>query len=242
MKKLFLFAVILLSVQQLGSCQVIKLKGVGTNNNNNSSSGNITQTEMVNALKEALTQGINKGADKVSVTDGYFKNAAIKILMPDEAKMVESKLRQVGLGSLVDNAILSMNRAAEQAAKESKPIFINAIKNITITDALSILKGPDDAATSYLKTNTSTQLTEKFTPIIKKALDNTQATKYWSDVFTNYNKIPGVQKVNPDLTKYVTQKALDGLFKMIAEEEFAIRKDPLARGTDLLKKVFGKNW
>lgn len=242
MKKLFLFAVILLSVQQLGSCQVIKLKGVGTNNNNNSSSGNITQTEMVNALKEALTQGINKGADKVSVTDGYFKNAAIKILMPDEAKMVESKLRQVGLGSLVDNAILSMNRAAEQAAKESKPIFINAIKNMTITDALSILKGPDDAATSYLKTNTSTQLTEKFTPIIKKALDNTQATKYWSDVFTNYNKIPGVQKVNPDLTKYVTQKALDGLFKMIAEEEFAIRKDPLARGTDLLKKVFGKNW
>ncbi len=231
-------------MQSIGSCQIIKIKGLNGSNSNNNSSNNaiISNSEMITALKDALTQGINKGADKVSVTDGYFKNMAIKILMPEEAKTVESKLRQLGMGSLVDNAILSMNRAAEQAAKESKPIFINAIKNMTITDAVSILKGSDDAATNYLKLNTSTQLTEKFSPIIKKALDNTQATKYWSDIFTNYNKIPGVQKINPDLSKYVTQKALEGLFKMIAEEEFAIRKDPIARTTDILKKVFGKNW
>jgi hypothetical protein len=146
------------------------------------------------------------------------------------------------MGSMVDKAILSMNRAAEQAAKESKPIFINAIKNMTITDAVSILKGSDNAATTYLRNNTSVQLTEKFTPIIDKALENTQATKYWSDVFTNYNKIPGVQKINPDLSKYVTQRALEGLFKMIADEELAIRKDPVARTTDILKKVFGINW
>ncbi len=231
-------------MQSIGSCQIIKIKGLNGSNSNNNSSNNaiISNGEMITALKDALTQGINKGADKVSVTDGYFKNMAIKILMPEEAKTVESKLRQLGMGSLVDNAILSMNRAAEQAAKESKPIFINAIKNMTITDAVSILKGSDDAATNYLKLNTSTQLTEKFSPIIKKALDNTQATKYWSDIFTNYNKIPGVQKINPDLSKYVTQKALEGLFKMIAEEEFAIRKDPIARTTDILKKVFGKTW
>jgi len=244
MKKVILFTVLLLSIQQLGSCQVIKLKkptipGSGSTNNNAS---NISNTEMVSALRDALSQGINNGADKVSKTDGYFKNTAIKILMPDDVKNVESKLRQLGMGSMVDKAILSMNRAAEQAAKESKPIFINAIKNMTITDAVSILKGSDNAATTYLRNNTSVQLTEKFTPIIDKALENTQATKYWSDVFTNYNKIPGVQKINPDLSKYVTQRALDGLFKMIADEELAIRKDPVARTTDILKKVFGINW
>jgi hypothetical protein len=242
MKKLVLFAVILLGVQYFGSCQVIKLKGLGNSGSGNTNSNNVSNADMVSALKEALTQGINKGADKVSATDGFFKNMAIKILMPEEAKNVETKLRQLGMGSLVDNAILSMNRAAEQAAKDSKPIFVSAIKNMTITDAVSILKGPDNAATNYLRTNTSSQLTEKFTPVIKKALDNTQATKYWTDVFTNYNKIPGVQKVNTDLTKYVTQKALDGLFKMIADEEFAIRKDPIARTSDILKKVFGMNW
>ncbi len=242
MKKLILFGIILLSVQHFGSCQILKIKGITPTNNNSNTNSTITNSEMVTALKDALTQGINKGADKVSVTDGFFKNTAIKILMPEEAKTVESKLRQLGMGSIVDNAILSMNRAAEQAAKDSKPIFVSAIKNMTITDAVSILKGPDNAATSYLRTNTSTQLTEKFTPVIKKALENTQATKYWTNVFTNYNKIPGVQKVNPDLTKYVTQKALDGLFKMIADEELAIRKDPIARTSDILKKVFGMNW
>lgn len=213
--------------------------GVTNMTGNTNTRGNLSNTEIASGLKEALQQGINKGADKLSLTDGYFKNTAIKILMPNDVKQVEQKLRSMGLGAQVDKAILSMNRAAEMAAKESKPIFVNAIKSMTITDAISILKGSNSAATTYLKNTTSSQLTSTYKPIIQKALDQTQATKYWKDVFVTYNKIPMVTKVNPDLNAYVTQKALDGLFKVIADEELKIRTDPAARLTDILKKVFG---
>lgn len=202
-------------------------------------SGQLSNKEVANGLKEALTKGISKGADLVSVTDGYFKNLEIKIPFPPEVRKVESKLRQLGMGKTVDNFVLSLNRAAEEAAKESKPIFINAIKQLTIDDALSLLKGTPDAATQFLKRTTTASLKEKFSPIVQAALDKTSATKYYKDIISTYNKIPLITKVNPDLNAYATDKAIEGLFVMIAREEKNIRENPVARTTDLLKKVFG---
>ncbi len=188
-------------------------------------------------LKEALSIGTENAAKSLSAVDGYFANAAIKILMPDEAKKVEEKLRSAGLGKQVDDAILSVNRAAEDAAKSATPIFVNAIKQMSIQDAAGILKGGDHAATDYLKSKTTSQLTGAFRPVIEKSLEKVDATKYWNAVFTAYNKFT-INKVNPDLSAYVTEKALSGIFHQVAEEEQKIRKDPLARTTDLLKSVF----
>lgn len=204
-------------------------------------SGESVSTEEVAAgLKEALTNGASKGSDKVSQVDGYFKNPEIKIPFPPEVKQVETKLRQIGMGSEVDKFILALNRGAEDAAKEAKPIFVSAIKQMTIQDAWSILRGEQDAATQYLKKTTTAQLTEKFKPIIKTSLEKTNATKYYTDLVNTYNKIPLVEKVNPNLDEYATGKAIDGVFIMIAKEEKVIREDPGARTTDLLKKVFSQ--
>lgn len=202
------------------------------------SGAGLSNADIVAGLKEALSVGSNKASEKVSVADGFFKDAVIKILMPQEAKAVEQKLRAIGLGKQVDNAILSMNRAAEDAAKNAAPIFVNAVKGMSFNDALSILKGSDDAATVYLKDKTSTQLTEAFRPVIEKSLEKVNATKYWNTVFTSYNKF-SAEKVNPNLQAYVTEKALAGIFYQLAQEEKDIRKNPVARTTDILKKVFG---
>jgi hypothetical protein len=175
----------------------------------------------------------------VSQVDGYFKNPEIKIPFPPDVKRVEDKLRQVGMGSEVDKFIMTLNRGAEEAAKEAKPIFITAIKSMTIEDAWGILKGQDDAATQYLKRTTSAQLKEKFKPVIKNSLSKVNATKYYSDIVTRYNQIPLVQKVNPELDDYATDKAIEGLFIMIAKEEKNIRQNPVARTSELLKRVFG---
>lgn len=199
----------------------------------------LSEDEVGAGLKEALTQGVEKGVAQLSQADGYFKDPQIKIPMPDEAKKVETKLRKLGQGEKVDEAILSMNRAAENAASEAKDLFVAAIKAMTITDAMNILKGNDDAATRYLRKSTNTELTEKFRPIIKTSLDKVGATKHWETVFSTYNKVPFVDKVNPDLEQYVTEKAITGLFIQVAKEELQIRKNPAARATDLLKKVFG---
>lgn len=199
----------------------------------------LTEEEVGNGLKEALNNGIEKGVSQLSKPDGYFKDAQIKLLLPDEAKQVEEKLRKMGQGQKVDDAIESMNRAAEDAANSSKELFVTAIKNLTLKDVMNILHGSDDAATSYLSSNTRIQLVEKFKPIIKASLDKVGATRHWETLFTTYNKIPLVQKVNPDLVDYATNKAIDGLFIQIAKEELAIRKNPAARVSDLLKKVFG---
>ena len=200
----------------------------------------LTEEEVGRGLKEALTMGIKKGADLVSKEDGYFNNPSIKIPFPTDAIKVANKLRNMGFGQQVDRVILTLNRGAEHAAKEAKPIFINAIKQMTFADAIHILKGGENAATEYLKRTTSNQLRIKFKPVIQNSLDQVSATKYWTDVITIYNKIPLVEKVDPDLNSFVTQKAIDGLFFMIAKEEAKIRKDPLARVTELLKRVFGK--
>ncbi|MFD1000389.1 DUF4197 domain-containing protein [Ohtaekwangia kribbensis] len=198
----------------------------------------LSTEEVAAGLKEALTNGASKGSDLVSQVDGYFKNTEIKIPFPPEVQKVETKLRQMGMGDQVDKFVLALNRGAEDAAKEAKPIFVTAIKQMTIQDAWSILKGEDDSATQYLKRTTTSQLTEKFKPVIQKSLEKTNATKYYKDLVTTYNKIPMVQKVNPNLDDYATEKAISGLFVMVAKEEKSIRDNPTARTTELLKKVF----
>lgn len=197
-----------------------------------------TKEEAANALKQALEQGTVKGVSVVSQVDGYLKNPEIKIPFPPEAENVEQKLRAIGLGNQVDEAVESLNRAAEDAASEAKDIFITAIKALTIQDAINIVKGEQDAATRFLERTTTAELTAKFSPIINSSLQKVNATKYWGDVMGTYNKIPFVKKVETDLTAYVTQKAIDGLFVMIANEELNIRQNPAARTTELLKRVF----
>lgn len=199
----------------------------------------LSNEEVGNGLKEALTQGISKGADALSQTDGYFKNPLIKIPFPPDAQRMEKRLREIGMGDDVDNFILTLNRGAEDAAQKAKPIFVATIKNMTITDAMSILKGPPDAATQYLKKATTSQLTTQFKPVIKASLDKVSATKNYNNLAGAYNKIPFVKKVNPDLDAYTTNLAIQGLFSTIANEEKNIRANPAARTSDLLKKIFG---
>ncbi len=199
----------------------------------------LSNTDIINGLKEALTIGTDSSTKKLSRVDGFFTDAAIKILMPEEAKKAEKTLRNVGMSSLVDKAILSMNRAAEDAAGGVTAIFWDAIKEMTVNDGISILRGNDFAATSFLKLKTSAILTLKMRPVIQASLDKVNATQYWKDVFTAYNKFSS-KKVDTDLTGYVTGKAMDGIFYEIGLEEQKIRKDPAAQVTDLLKKVFGK--
>lgn len=200
----------------------------------------LNNDEIISGLKEALAIGTDSAAKRLSRTDGFFKNAALKILMPEEAKKAEATLRSVGMGALVDKAILSMNRAAEDAAGGISTIFINAVKGMSVTDGLKILKGGDFAATDYLKFATTAKLTEQMRPIIETSLAKVNATSYWKDVFTTYNKLSfGAKKVNTDLPSYVTERALNGIFYSIGLEEQKIRKDPAAQVTSLLKKVFG---
>ena len=200
----------------------------------------LTQEQIAGGLKEALVQGAVNGAAKVSAVDGYYKNDLIKILFPPEAQKVEQKLRDLGMGNLVDDMIEKVNHAAEDAAKEAAPIFKNAITSMTFADAMDILMGENTAATDYLKRTTSQGLYDAFEPVIVKHLNNRGALDSWTKVVTRYNQIPFVQQVNPSLQNHVTNKAIDGIFLMIAKEETLIRKDPIARTTELLKKVFAK--
>ena len=202
-------------------------------------SGELSEKEVGSGLKEALTKGIEKGVNQLSKPNGYFGDLEIKIPLPKEAANVETKLRSIGQGQKVDEAIESINRAAEDAANGAKDIFVEAIKNMTLTDAMSILRGDENAATKYLEKSTRAALVEKFKPVVKTSLEKVGATKNWNTLFTTYNKIPFVEKVNPNLEEYATNKAIDGLFMQIAKEELSIRKNPAARVTDLLKKVFG---
>ena len=199
-----------------------------------------TEKDAVSGMKEALVKGTGTSVSFVSKLDGYFRNPEIKIPFPGNAKMIESKLRSIGLGSQADDVILSINRAAEDAAKEAEPIFVSAIREMSITDAIQLVTGKNDACTQYLSRTTTPQLKEKFSPIIKASLDKVNATRYWEDAVKTYNHIPFVSKQNPNLTEYVTEKAIRGLFIMIAKEELKIRQNPAERTTEILKKVFGK--
>ncbi len=197
----------------------------------------LNSTDIGNGLKEALTIGAQKGAMLISKPDGFFANAALKILLPPDAKKVENTLRNIGMGKQVDDAILSLNRAAEDACKSAAPIFTAAIKEMTLTDAIGILKGNDSAATTYLQQKTSASLTNAFKPSIEKSLQKTDATKYWNTLITTYNSL-SLKKINPDLVGYVTEQSLKGIYKQISIEEKEIRKNPAARTSELLKKVF----
>lgn len=197
----------------------------------------LSTEEIVAGLKEALSVGATNSSGRLSVADGFFKDAAVKILMPEPVQQVEKKMRMLGMGKLVDNAVLSMNRAAEDASKSAADIFISSIKKMSVSDALGILRGTDTAATSYLRKTTTAELTAAFRPVIETSLQKVDATKYWKDVFSAYNKVAS-EPVNTDLTAYVTERAMKGIFYYVAEEEKKIRKDPAARVTDVLKKVF----
>jgi len=189
-------------------------------------------------LKEALNNGISKQVVKLTATDGFFKNEAVKILLPDELQKVDKALRNIGLSSLADEGLKVLNRAAEDAVKEATPIFVNAITGMSFTDAKNILMGNQNAATMYLQSSTSTALYSKFNPVIKNSFNKVGADRVWANIISKYNSIPLVKKVNPDLTDYTTNKALDGVFKMVAVEEVNIRTKISSRTSDLLKKVF----
>lgn len=208
----------------------------------NTVSGNqgagLSNADIVNGLKEALKVGTNNSTSAASKLDGFYKNPSIKIPFPREAKEMESQLRSLGMGNEVDKFIMTLNRAAEDAAKSAAPIFLNSIQKMNINDGLSILKGGDNAATNFLKNTSNAALIAAFKPIVESSLNKVQITKYWNPLFTTYNKVPFVKKMNPDLNQYVTDKAIEGLFKLVADEEFKIRKNPAARVNDILKKVF----
>jgi hypothetical protein len=197
-----------------------------------------SQTEMSSGIKQALELGTGYGIDRLSAQNGFLGNAAVKILFPAEAKKVENTLRSIGLNSLCDNVITSLNRAAEDAVKEAKPIFVDAIKQMSFQDVTNILLGDKDAATQYFKKSTNAALVAKFSPIISNSINKVGATKYWGDVTTAYNKLPLVTPVSTDLTGYVTDKAISSLFLEIAQEELKIRENVSARSTGLLQKVF----
>jgi hypothetical protein len=198
----------------------------------------ITNADIAAGLREALNTGIDKQVSKLTEEDGFFKNELVKIVLPSELQKVDKTLRNIGLGKLADEGLKVLNRAAEDAVKDATPIFVNAIKGITFTEAKNILLGADDAATNYLKTETNTALYAKFNPVIENSFKKVGADVIWTNLITKYNSIPLVNKVNPDLTDYTTQEALQGVYTMIAVEEKEIRTKISSRTSSILKKVF----
>jgi hypothetical protein len=200
----------------------------------------LSPSEIASGLREALIQGVKKGLVSLMAQDGFFNNSLVRIPFPPETQKVADRLSQLGLQSEVNKFVRTLNAGASEACKEAEPIFVNAIKSMTIQDAMGILKGKEDEATQYLKRTTEESLVSLFKPVIKRNLDKVNATRLYGDLVSRYNQIPLVQKVNPDLDDYATRAAVDGVFKMIAQEEAKIRRDPVARTTELLKRVFAQ--
>ncbi len=212
----------------------------GTRNTKGTTGGALSNFDISKGLKEALTIGTRVAGDKLSRQNGFFGDKAVKILMPKEARQVESALRGFGFNRLADQLILSMNRAAEDAVRKAVPIFLSAIRTISIQDGLAILRGGKFAATDFLRQRTTAALAQAFRPSIEQSLGKVNATKYWRTAFNTYNRLPlGQKKVNADLTSYVTEQALKGIFVKVAEQESKIRSNPLSQGSDLLRRVFG---
>jgi hypothetical protein len=233
-----LFLVLLLSAAIIKADAQVNLQNV-TNTINSALGNGLSNADITKGLKEALRVGSDNASQKASKTDGYYKNTQIRIPFPQDARDMKSTLVKLGMKKQVENFERQLNRAAEDAAKKAAPIFLAAITSITINDGLTILRGKNDEATQYLKRSTTQQLSKEFRPVIQASLKKVEITKYWNPLFTKYNKLPMVKKVNPSLDDFVTQKAIEGLFKLVAEEEGKIRKDPAARINDILKKVFG---
>lgn len=228
MKK-YLFALIITA--GLSSCKALS---------NLPTTTGITEAEAAQGIRQALDQGVGKGISLLGRQDGFFGNQAYKLFLPEEAVRIENTLRQLGMGSLVDKAILQINRSAEDAINYARPIFVDAIQEMTIADAINIIKGQNDAATQYFRQKTTDKLVAAFSPIIKSSLDKFSATKYYADIINTYNNFPTtLNKLNPDLPSYVVDKAVSALFDQIAKEEANIRTNIAARTTDILKRVFG---
>lgn len=205
----------------------------------NTTNGALSNGDVVKGLKEALSVGTNNSISFTSKLDGFNKNPAIYIPWPQQAIVMKDRLAQLGFQKQITDFETTLNRAAEEATKMAAPIFLNAITNMSISDGFAILNGNDTAATHYLREKTYASLKQSFAPTVTDAINKVQLTSYWSPLITNYNKIPGIERQNPNLNDYVTDKAINGLMIMIAKEETKIRKDPMARVTDILKKVFG---
>ncbi len=219
----------------LNSCDILStIPGTGTG---------VTESEAAAGIKEALGQGLVKAVLQLNREDGFFKDAFYKILMPPDARKIENTLRDLGMGRMVDKAILQINRAAEDAAGYAKPIFVDAIKSMTIADAIGLVKNGDTSATHFFRVKTTDKLIAAFLPVIRNSLDKLEATKYYGDVINTYNNFPTTfKKLNPDLPGFVTWKATDALFDLVAKEELNIRQNIAARTTELLRKVFGAKW
>lgn len=233
-----------LFIISLFSCSIIEDVSTTILNppNNSPSKIDLTNEEVISGLKEALNVGIKNAVNLSSVTDGFLKNDIIRLPFPQDAIKVREKAINLGLSKQVTTFEETLNRAAEEATKKALPIFIDAIKNMSVSDGFSILKGGDGAATKFLKSQTLNQLVIAFAPVVKEATTKVQLTAYWNPIITRYNTamtLSGGQKLDPDLDAYITQKAIDGLFYLAEIEENKIRKDPLARVSDILVKVFG---
>lgn len=238
------FVIAITSITALCSCNPKTTEMILSTTNDIINSGTnispaLTNADVIKGLKEALSVGTNNSTNIVSKIDGFYKNPQIFIPWPEEAKTMKEKLLQLGFTKQVNDFETSLNRAAEEASKEAAPIFLNAITNMSIGDGFAILNGNDTAATHYLREKTYAALYEKFSPTVTKAIENVKVTSYWNPLVTKYNLIPGVKKQNPDLNAYVTNKAINGLMLMISQEEMKIRKDPAARVSEILIKVFG---
>ncbi len=235
MRKICTFLLLAIS---LSSCEVLnQLPSTG------STIGGITETEAAEGIKEALAQGLSKAVLQLNTQDGFFKDAFYKILLPPDAKKIENTMRSIGLGSQVDRAILQINRGAEDAAGYAKPIFVDAIKSMTLQDAIGLVKNGDTSATHFFREKTTDKLLAAFKPVIQASLDKVSATKYYGDLVNTYNNFPTtVKKINPDLTGFVTAKATDALFDLVAKEEKNIRDNIAARTTEILRKVFGSRF
>ncbi len=231
-KLLFLIAAVI----TLNGCDVLQ-------NLPTTAVGGITEAEAGQGIKEALAQGLTNAVLKLNKEDGFFKDAFYKILLPPDAKKVENTLRSLGFNNMVDKAILQINRGAEDAAGYAKPIFVDAVKNMTLQDAIGLVKNGDTSATHFFREKTTDKLIAAFLPVIKSSLDKVEATKYYGDVMTKYNNFPTtIKKINPDLGSFVTERATSALFDLVAKEEVNIRTNIAARTTDILKKVFGQKW
>jgi hypothetical protein len=244
MKIKFISATLFFSLITLNSCdtlnevaQVVNTAGTSTSN-----TPKLTNDEVISGLREALNVGIKNSVNLTSITDGFWKNDMIRIPFMEDAIKVKQKALDWGLDGQVEKFEVTMNRAAEEATKEALPIFVDAIKNMSVSDGFAILNGGDGAATKFLKDQTTAKLITAFAPKVEAAIANVKLTEYWNPIITKYNSamtFTGGEKLNPDLNKYITEKAISGLFYMVEQEENKIRKDPMARVSDLLQKVFG---
>ncbi len=224
--------VLVVAIQFAGCAELQKVV------NNLPNGGVLSQEQIGNGLRQALDNGIKNQVSKLTSKDGFYRNELVKILLPQELQAVDKGLRKIGLGNLADEGIKVLNRAAEDAVKTATPIFVNAVKEITFNDAKNILLGEQNAATTYLQEKTNTALYSSFSPVIKNSFSKVGADKVWNNLISKYNSLPFVKKVNPNLTQYITNQALKGVFTMIEVEEKGIREKVGLRNTALLKQVF----